>query len=86
MLTRINSLLCTLLLSFSASSAVAQTTLAEFEKTLEAKAAFRQTDFAALKLGGEHEFTPLSPFLKVSNAVVPRIESLLHMHSSFRVP
>jgi hypothetical protein len=50
MLTRINSLLCTLLLSFSASSAVAQTTLAEFEKTLEAKAAFRQTDFAALKL------------------------------------
>jgi len=50
MLTRINSLLCTLLLSFSASSAVAQTTLAEFEKTLEAKAAFRQTDFAALRL------------------------------------
>ena len=50
MLTRINFLLCTLLVCVGASTAWAQTSIAEFQKALEEKAAFQETDFAALQL------------------------------------
>ena len=49
MLTRIQCLLCTLLIGLGASSTVAQTSLAEFQRVLREKAAFAETDFAALQ-------------------------------------
>jgi hypothetical protein len=54
MLTRLESLLIlTLLVSLGASSALAQTSGAEFQQLLEQKASFAQADFAAL----QHEQT-----------------------------
>jgi hypothetical protein len=50
MLTRNQVLLCTLLACLAASSAQAQTLNAEFQKALAQKAAFAETDFAALQL------------------------------------
>jgi hypothetical protein len=50
MLTRIKYLLCTLLVCLGASTAQSQTSITEFQKALEKKAAFEQTDFAALQL------------------------------------
>jgi len=50
MLTRINFLLCTLLVCVGASTAWAQTSITELQKALEEKAAFQETDFAALQL------------------------------------
>lgn len=50
MLTRINWLLCTLLISSATSATVmAQTSVAEFQKLLREKAAFGEQDFAALE-------------------------------------
>src|SRR5690349_20244769 len=50
MLTRIKVLLCTSVICLAASAALAQASLAEFEKTLQDKAAFQQTDFTTLRL------------------------------------
>ena len=50
MVTRINCLLCTFLVCVVASSAAAQASLTEFQKALQEKAAFQETDFAALQL------------------------------------
>jgi hypothetical protein len=50
MLTRINCLLCTLLICVSANAVWAQSSLAEFRKALHEKAAFEETDFTALQL------------------------------------
>src|SRR6187200_512717 len=50
MLTRINCLLCTLLVCLGASAIMAQTTLAEFQKALQDKASFETADFKALQL------------------------------------
>jgi hypothetical protein len=50
MLTRIQFLLCTALVCFVANTARSQASFAEFQKALEEKAAFEQTDFATLKL------------------------------------
>src|SRR5262245_27699883 len=50
MLTRINCLLCTLLVCLTASTVWAQASLAEFQKALQEKAAFQETDFASLHL------------------------------------
>lgn len=50
MVTRINCLLCTLLVCVVANTGRAQTSLAEFQKQLQEKAAFQETDFAALQL------------------------------------
>jgi len=50
MLTRIQYLLCTLLICFSASTALAQASISEFQKLLQEKSAFEKTDFAALQL------------------------------------
>jgi len=50
MLTRNQYLLCTLLVCLGASSALAQTSLAEFQQALREKAAFGEPDFAALQL------------------------------------
>src|ERR1043166_601185 len=50
MVTRINCLLCTLLVCLTASTVWGQSSLAEFEKALQEKAAFQASDFAAVKL------------------------------------
>jgi hypothetical protein len=50
MLTRINWLLCTLLVCVAANAVWAQSSLSEFQKALHEKAAFEEKDFAALKL------------------------------------
>ena len=50
MLTRIKVVLCTLVTCLCATTAWAQASLAEFEKALQEKAAFQQTDFATLQL------------------------------------
>lgn len=50
MLTRINWLLCTLLICVAANAVWAQSSLAEFQKALHEKAAFEERDFAALQL------------------------------------
>ena len=50
MLTRIKCLLCTSLLGIAASTASAQSSLPELQKALQEKAAFKETDFAALQL------------------------------------
>jgi hypothetical protein len=50
MLTRIKYLLCTLLVGLAASTVWGQASLADFQKALEEKAAFQETDFAALQL------------------------------------
>ena len=50
MLTRINYLLCTLLVCLAANTVWSQTSLTEFQKALHEKAAFEAKDFAALKL------------------------------------
>jgi hypothetical protein len=50
MLTRIKCLLCTLLVCFGAATVPAQKSVAELQQILQEKAAFDQTDFAALQL------------------------------------
>jgi len=50
MLTRINCLLCTLLVCLAASTVWGQASLADFQRSLQEKAAFQQADFAALQL------------------------------------
>jgi hypothetical protein len=50
MLTRINWLLCTLLVCVAANAVWAQSSLSEFQKALHEKAAFEEKDFAALQL------------------------------------
>jgi hypothetical protein len=50
MLTRIKVVLCTLLVCLAATTTWAQASLGEFQKALQEKAAFQQTDFAALQL------------------------------------
>ncbi len=49
MLTRKQCLLCTFLVCCVANAVLAQSSLAEFQKVLQEKAAFDQTDFAALE-------------------------------------
>src|SRR5919106_6272079 len=49
MLTRIQHLLCTSLICFAASTALAQTSVTELQTLLREKAAFDDADFAALK-------------------------------------
>lgn len=49
MLTRIHFLLCTSLICFAATTALAQTSVTELQKLLREKAAFDDTDFAALQ-------------------------------------
>jgi hypothetical protein len=50
MLTRIQCLLCTVLICFGAGTITAQSSIADFQKILQEKAAFEQADFAALQL------------------------------------
>src|ERR1051325_8465697 len=50
MFTRIKYLLCTFLICLGTGTAQAQTSITEFQKALEEKAAFQKTDFAALQL------------------------------------
>lgn len=60
MLTRIKFVLCTLLLVCLAANIVwAQTSFREFQKALQEKAAFQETDFAALQLN--HPVVRLAP-------------------------
>jgi len=50
MLTRNKYLLCTLLVCLGASTALAQASMAEFQKVLREKASFEEPDFTALQL------------------------------------
>src|SRR5215216_2738393 len=50
MLTRKKYLFCTLLVCLGASTALAQASMAEFQKVLREKASFNEPDFAALQL------------------------------------
>jgi hypothetical protein len=50
MLTRIKVVLCTFLVCLAATTAWAQTSLTDFQKALQEKAAFQPADFAALQL------------------------------------
>jgi len=50
MLTRFQLLIWALLITFGASTSLAQGSIAEFEKLLQQKASFEATDFAALQL------------------------------------
>ncbi len=50
MLTRNQTILCTLLVCLGASTVLAQSSSLEFQKALSEKAAFGETDFAALQL------------------------------------
>ena len=50
MLTRNQYLLCTLLVCFAANTALAQSSMAEFQQLLREKASFDEPDFAALQL------------------------------------
>ena len=50
MLTRINWLICTLLVCVAANAVWAQSSLSQFQKALHEKAAFEEKDFAALQL------------------------------------
>ena len=50
MLTRIKYTLCTFVLCFGANTALAQTSITDFQKALKDKTAFQETDFAALQL------------------------------------
>src|SRR5215467_9684761 len=50
MLTRLQCLLCTLVVCFGARTTLAQASFGEFQKLLRDKAAFEETDFAALQL------------------------------------
>lgn len=50
MLTRNTSILCTLLVCLGAGTALAQTSMAEFQQVLREKASFEEPDFAALQL------------------------------------
>jgi len=50
MLTRIECFLCTLLVGLAASTVWGQTSLADFQKSLQEKAPFQAADFAALQL------------------------------------
>jgi hypothetical protein len=49
MLTRIKTVLCTFVLCVGVSTGMAQTSVTEFQKVLRQKAAFEETDFAALQ-------------------------------------
>src|ERR1051325_6006928 len=50
MLTRFQLLIWALLITFGANTALAQSSLAEFQNVLQQKASFEATDFAALQL------------------------------------
>ena len=67
MFTRNQVLLCTLLACLAATSAQAQAPNAEFQKALAQKAAFAETDFAALQLNQPvvRSIPPIKPKLRL---------------------
>ncbi len=77
MVTRINCLLCTLLVCLGASSAWGQTSLAELQKALREKANFEEKDFAAMKL---HQ--PVVRAAPVSEKREIAVTGLINIHAS----
>lgn len=77
MLTRIQYLLCTSLLCFTATTALAQTSVPELQKLLREKAAFDDTDFAALK-----ENQPAVKLVPGSDRREVAVTGLVNIHTS----
>ena len=76
MLTRINCLLCTLLVGFGASTVTAQTTLEDFQRTLQDKAPFEAADFKALQLN-----RPVVRLAPVTNKREIAVAGLINLRS-----
>ena len=80
MITRNQVLLCTLLASVAASSALGQsssTSSAEFQKTLSEKVAFSQTDFAALQVN-----QPVVRSIPTSDKAEIAVSGLVHIRTA----
>ena len=77
MLTRNQVLLCTLLTCLAASSVLAQTTHAEFQKALSEKAPFAETDFAALQLN-----QPVVHSIPTADKAEIAVSGLVNIHAS----
>jgi len=77
MITRNQVLLCTLLTSFAACSVLAQTSSAEFQKTLSEKVAFSETDFAALQVN-----QPVVRSIPTSDKAEIAVSGLVHIRTA----
>src|SRR4030095_3836095 len=77
MVTRNQVLLCTLLSCLAASSVMAQTSHAEFQKLLSEKAAFAETDFAALQLN-----QPIVRSIPTSDRAEIAVSGLVNIHAA----
>src|SRR5215813_1532302 len=76
MVTRNQVLLCTLLTCLAASSGLAQASHAEFQKTLSEKAAFAETDFAAVQLN-----QPVVRSIPTSDKAEIAVSGLVHIRT-----
>jgi len=76
MITRNQVLLCTLLASVAAGSALAQTSSSEFQKTLSGKIAFSETDFAAVQVN-----KPVVHSIPTSDKAEIAVSGLVHIHT-----
>jgi hypothetical protein len=76
MITRNQVLLCTLLASVAACSVVAQSSTAEFQKTLSEKVAFSETDFAALQVN-----RPVVRSIPTSDKAEIAVSGLVHVRT-----
>ena len=77
MLTRNQVLLCTLLASVATCSAMAQTSSGEFQKALAQKAAFAETDFAALEVN-----QPVVRSIPTSDKAEIAVSGLVHIRAA----
>lgn len=77
MITRNQVLLCTLLASVAVSSAMAQSSSAEFQKTLSEKIAFSETDFAALQVN-----QPIVRSIRTSDKAEIAVSGLVHIRAA----
>ena len=76
MLTRFQPLIWALLITFGASTALAQGSIAEFQKLLQQKASFEATDFAALQLE-----QPVARLVPVSDKREVAVSGLINVHA-----
>jgi hypothetical protein len=77
MLTRNKRLLCTLLVCLNAGTALAQSSFTEFQKLLEQKAAFEETDFATLS-----REQPVARLVPVSDKREVAVSGLVNIRAS----
>ena len=76
MVTRIKVVLCTLVVCLAATTTWAQASLADFQKALQEKAAFQQTDFAAL-----HRNQPVVRLAPRSDKREIAVSGLVNIHA-----